>query len=125
MSCTCLADALDEYATRCCSRSPSRRHRDSRAAMRIVDLIRASQNSFEYQSKVIELVNMPNWLNESARLPVKTIDEFRELRVHDIRYSYKPNDTLVPAAIDLYGTVAVNYSFWHEILLTTQRQVNN
>jgi hypothetical protein len=84
---------------------------DSRSAHRIGDLLRASRDILEHQSKVFELVNMPNWLSDTNTIPSKNIEEFRELRVHDIRFSYKPNETLIPAAIDLYGMARIRQSF--------------
>lgn len=64
------------------------------------NLMRRTKYIFKYQSKVVKLLDTPNFIDEHERLPPIELKEFKELRIRDIRFSYSPE---LPPALDLTG----------------------
>ena len=74
-----------------------------KAVRKLGNLMSVSQNILEYQKKVTDVINIPNWLDEHKRIPVTKIEELRELRIHNIRFYYTPDNRLSPPALDFEG----------------------
>jgi len=67
---------------------------------RMYSLIKYTRNMLEFQNEVVELVNIPNFLDEQKELPMKI--EFQTLELKNIQFSYKED---IPPALDFYGTL--------------------
>ncbi|ELR12905.1 ABC transporter, ATPbinding domain containing protein [Acanthamoeba castellanii str. Neff] len=65
-------------------------HRVFQLLKRVYGLFRITRNMLEFQKEVIELVNIPNFLEEHKKFNVYSeVTEFKELRVENIHFSYK------------------------------------
>lgn len=58
---------------------------------RTFNLLRKTKHIFQYQSKVVRLLDMKNFMREHLILPRFEMDEFSELRMRDIVFSYSPH----------------------------------
>ena len=72
-----------------------------KAVRKLADLWSVSKNIFEYQKKVVDLINIPNWQGEHKKVRCNKLTYFHELRIRNIRYFY-PDNNIVPA-IDFEG----------------------
>jgi ABC-type multidrug transport system ATPase subunit len=53
------------------------------------NLLTKSKSLFKYQSKVGKLLHIQNWRNEMQHLPTSEINEFTELRIRGVKFSYR------------------------------------
>jgi ABC-type multidrug transport system fused ATPase/permease subunit len=68
---------------------------------RTFNLLRKTKHIFQYQSKVVKLLDMKNFMREHLMLPKFEMQQFRELRMRDIVFAYSPHS---PPALNLADT---------------------
>lgn len=71
---------------------------------RTFNLLRKTKHIVQYQSKVVKLLDISNFMNESKILPKFDPREFKRLVVRDVSFSYKETiDELNPPVLNIMG----------------------